>query len=219
MIRRQMQTKLVGALTGAMILFGALPAFAEGPKEFVQDKTARVIKALKRSESKTRVDELQGILDATVDFRELAKLSLENHWPEDKAKQDRFLDLLSRMLKAKYSLQLAGKTLEDKDEPNINYVKDGVNAKKTKAFVTTKIKGKFKNPKTEKVEERTVEVKYLLLKRGEDWIVYDLFLDGNSTVESYREAYVPIIEEDGWDGLISAMEETAEALESELKKK
>jgi len=219
MIRRQMQKKMLGALAGAMIVCSALPAFAEGPKEFVQTRTARVFKALERSESKKRVDELQGILDATVDFRELARLSLESHWPEDKAKQDRFLDLLSRMLKAKYSLQLAGKTLDKKDQPDIKYVKDGVNSKKNKAFVTTKINGKFKNPKTEKVEERTVEVKYLLLKRGDEWIVYDLFLDGNSTVESYREAYVPIIEEDGWDGLISAMEETAEALEAELKKK
>lgn len=219
MTGKKMKNMLVGALTGALLMASALPAFAEAPKEFVQGKTADVVKTLKKSESSKRVDELQSTLDATVDFRELARLSLGEHWPAQAEKQDRFLGLLSRMLKAKYALQLAGKTLQEDKVPDITYVKDGVNKDKTKAYVTTSMKGEFKNPKSGKREKRKLEIKYLMLKKGESWIVYDLFLDGNSTVESYKEAYVPIIKEDGWDGLIEAMEDTAKELEAELKKK
>jgi phospholipid transport system substrate-binding protein len=53
-----------------------------------------------------------------------------------------------------------------------------------------------------------------LLKKADGWVIYDIVIDDISLVETYRDAYTEIIEKEGWDSLISRMEEKAAQLQA-----
>ncbi len=191
-------------LTSALMLGVSSTALAGPPTDFVKGQTKDVTKILSQKESKARAKKLDKILQKSVDFRELAARSLKGHWEKQTPEaQEEFLTLLQRMLEANYTSKLSGKTL-GKDY-SVEYLDE-------------KTRGDLAIVKTRVVlKEDNKPVSYKLTKKGDGWIVFDIVIDDISLEETYRESYTAIIEDEGWDSLITRMKAKIEELEAANK--
>jgi phospholipid transport system substrate-binding protein len=188
-------------LSSAILLASASPALAGPATDFIKETSVEVSELLQQKDSKARQDKFSAKLNATVDFRELASRALGEHWTKQSAEeQQKFLDLLQRLLEANYREKLTGQTLGEDYE--IEYVDE--RTRKNLAIVETRIKW----------DEHVKPVGYKLLKKADGWVIYDIVIDDISLVETYRDAYTEIIEKEGWDSLISRMEEKAAQLQA-----
>ncbi len=187
----------LGTLLLAMMV--ASPALAGEPTDYVKDRTEAVTKVLSKKESKKRAKELEQVLQATIDFEELASRSLGEHWSarSDEEKKE-FLDLLQSLLQANYETKLQGRklgtdfTIEYEDEKT----------RKDRAIVKTKVV----------VKEESRPVDYRLVQKDGKWVIYDVVIDDISLEETYREAYTEIIKEEGWASLIKRMKDRVEEI-------
>ena len=198
---------LVGLILAVLLLGLAAPALAGEPTDFVKGQTAKVTDILSQPESKKRAKKLDTILQATVDFRELAARSLKGHWEErTPEEQEEFLRLLQEMLEANYASKLSGQTLGEDYE--IEYT--GEKTRKNLAIVKTRIRA----------GEDLKPVEYKLIRRDKgEWIVFDIVIDDISLEETYRESYTEIIKEEGWDSLIQRMKDKIKEIEAANAKK
>jgi phospholipid transport system substrate-binding protein len=185
------KTKL-GAFVVATLL--AAPAFAGPPTDYVKERTEAVTTVLAKEESKKRSKELEKILEATIDFEELASRALGEHWAKRSAdEQKEFLDLLQELLQANYEAKLQGRKLGE--DFTIDYTDEKI--RKDRAIVKTMVESKG--------ESRPVD--YRLVKKDGKWVIYDVVIDDISLEETYREAYTEIIVEEGWASLIERMKD------------
>lgn len=191
-------------IASALTLGLSASAMAGAPTDFVKGQTTEVTELLKKKESKARAKKLDKILQQSVDFRELAARSLKGHWEKQTPEaQEEFLSLLQRMLEANYATKLSGKQL-GKDY-SVEYLDE--KTRDDLAIVKTRIVIKKENK----------PVSYKLTKKGDAWIVFDIVIDDISLEETYRESYTAIIDDEGWDSLISRMKDKIKELEAANK--
>lgn len=176
-------------------------AVAATPNAVAESRTNAVARVLSEPASPQRTARLGAEIDQSIDFAHLASLSLGRHWAE-RTEEERveFLTLLRRLLQANYEGRLAGNQL--REDYTVTY--EAARIRGERAVV----------PATIRHKERTEDVVYRLHRHEGQWKIYDLVIDDISLEETYREGYVPIIEEDGWDELISLMRERIEELEA-----
>lgn len=193
-------------LTTLLLLAGTVGVALASPTDYVKKRTGEVTKTLSKADSEKRQKELKEVLQQTIDFRELASRALGEHWEarSEEEKQE-FLDLLQEMLQANYEGKLSGKTLGD--DYTIEYSDEKTRG--DKAIVKTVVVAK----------EEKKPVDYKLVKKGEDWSIFDVVIDDISLEETYRESYVEIIEKEGWGSLIQRMKDKAKELREQSEKK
>ncbi len=175
-------------------------AMASTPDQVVQERTEAVATVLAQPESEERTERLAATIDESIDFEFLASLALRGHWEErtDEERQE-FMTLLRRLLQANYEERLGGYELDEDYE--IHYEES--REREDRAFVPAVIDGK----------ERRESVVYRLYRDDGQWVIYDVVVDDISLEETYRDGYVPIIEDHGWGELIERMERRVDALE------
>ena len=186
-------------LTGLLLI--STTAAASTPNAVAESRTEAVARILSEPAGPQRTARLGAEIDRSIDFAHLASLSLGRHWQErSEEEQVEFLSLLRRLLQANYEDRLSGQQLRE------DY---------TVTFEAGRERGdRAVVPATIRHKERTETVVYRLHRHDGQWKIYDLVIDDISLEETYREGYVPIIEEDGWDELISLMRERIEELEA-----
>ncbi|RAL25286.1 hypothetical protein DL240_03485 [Lujinxingia litoralis] len=200
-ITTRLKHLVVALTTISAVGLMALSAWAAAPTEVVKERTEAIANVLEKPDSKARNAELTRELNQTIDFAYLAGLAFGEHWEarSDEEKQE-FLDLLQRMLQANYQDRLSGRTLNE--DYTITYGNE--RTRNDRAFVRGEV--------TRKGE--SFPVVYRLYRDGETWRIYDLVIDDISLEETYREGYVPIIEDEGWGELIRLMRERIEQMEA-----
>lgn len=188
------------------LLMAVPSAFAGEPTEFVKRQAEQVDEVLAdRSNSDVRTDAFAEIVQEAVDFRELAKRSLGEHWKEqNEENRKQFLELLEKLLRANYKNKITGEKLGQDYE--IKYLDE--KQRDDRAFVSSRVQW----GETEK-ERKPLDFK--LMKKEGGWVIYDLVIDDISLESTYRDSYTEIIEEDGWDALIEKMKERIEELRNE----
>lgn len=194
-------------VAGLLVMLFTASAFAQekSPLEVVKARSSELTTILGEPDSAERSERVNKALYDTVDFSELATRALGKHWTNrTEAERAEFLDLLQRLLQANYSQQISGRKL-GKDY-TLEYGDERIRGDRAVVKMTVKY-DKKKHPVT-----------YRLTKKGNTWVVYDLVIDDVSLEETYREGYVPIIEEDGWDGLIQLMKDRLAELEKPTAK-
>lgn len=197
---RNFKLSLVVGVLGSVLMCSS--AWAGPATDYVKSKTDEITKLLAAKPTKKRDEQLRKVFNETVDMRELASRSLGKHWEARTAEeQQEFLSLLQELLQVNYESKVSGKSYSSK-EYTIEYSDERV--REDRAIVKSKV--------TYKKDTRPVD--YRLVKK-DSWVIYDLVIDDISLEETYREAYVEIIESDGWEELIKLMKEKVE----ESKKK
>ena len=58
-----------------------------------------------------------------------------------------------------------------------------------------------------------------MLKKGERWLIYDLIIEGVSSVKNYRVQFYDIIRQSSYSELLKKLQEKVKALTVDEKKK
>ena len=174
---------------------GQFATAAEGPTRLVKQKTDNIVQELTRPVTKRNVKKLESELRSILDIQELASRALAGHWEKRTPdEQKEFITLLDALMLDGYHDRLGTEKVLTSDHA-ITYKAEKVRG--DKAIVKSDVR----------VKKTTKPVDYKLVKTDKGWVVYDIVIDDIGLEETYREAYVEIIEDEGWSGLIARMKE------------
>ncbi len=160
------------------------------------DKIDRILKrkpAAGSAEEKSSKEELKTIVNGLIDYGELARRSLAQHWETlSHEKQEHFVTTLRDLIEKNYVRQLRTNLDYTVLYKNEQVAEDG-------ATVQTIVKIKTKGKSTES------SIDYKLRKVGEKWQVFDIITDDVSMVKNYKQQFNKIITNEGYDKLIEKM--------------
>lgn len=194
---------LVAILLAGLLAGGAAPA--GGPTGQIRGAIDRTLEILKKPELKAkgrdaeRRDLLRKEIKPVFDFEEMAKRSLGPNWrqrtPQEQAD---FVALFTELLENAY----LGKIESYKGE-KIEYAGETVDP--PYAVVKTLIV-------TAKSQE--VHVDYRMLRKGDQWRIYDVVIEGISLVNNYRSQFNNILQGASFDQLLGKLRSTIKRQQS-----
>lgn len=207
-----MKTKssLFLALVAAFFSLAAAPR-SRAPKQVIEEGSEKVRSILKQKApkgSKAEQDqktELKKIVDGFLDYRELARRSLGQHWEARKAQeQTEFTQLLRDLIEASYTSAIrsnADYTLKQLEE---EIAPDGASATITCTASAKNSKGKLVS----------VDLIFHLYPKDNEWMIYDVEFDDISLVRHYRTEFNRKIKKESYEALVTAMRKKLEELRS-----
>ncbi len=157
------------------------------------------LKAIPKNEQSQRII---GIVREHFDFREMSKRVIGQQWRNlSEKEQGEFEQLFTQLLQYAY--------VEKIDEYSGQQVQ----------FTQQRIKGERAEVQTLLVDKnKTIPVFYIMLLRGDQWMAYDVVVEGVSLVRNYMEQFSEILRKDGYPGLVKQIEQKIAELEKGIKK-
>jgi phospholipid transport system substrate-binding protein len=187
--------RLILTLTLFLIL-GASGAQAAGPMQDVKALIEEVQGILQTNpEGSRRLELIEKIEDRHLDFREMAKRSLQSTWGGlNRSRQDEFIEIFSKLMKAHI-------------------------AKHLDTFAKTKVEYQGETTYAEAGEVRIlvvrpndkIPVEFLLLHKPPGWMIYDLNIDGVSMASNFRTQFGTMIRMRSYGELVSTMKDRLKA--------
>jgi phospholipid transport system substrate-binding protein len=184
-----------------LVLGITVPGLAGEPTEKIRQITDKIVSivsdpALKDpSKVKERRNLIRSAVDERFDWEEMARRSLARHWDQRTAEEKKeFVRLFSDLLERTYM----GK-VEDYSGEKVRY--EGETTEGDYAVVKIKIITK---------KNKDIPVEYRLKKRGNDWFVYDVAIEGVSLVNNYRTQFNSIILQSSYENLVKKLREKGE---------
>ncbi len=137
------------------------------------------------------------------DFNEMSKRVLGREWRKlSPAQKEHFVTLFTKLLEYAY----LGK-IEDYSQQTVEFKRQRIRG--NRAEVQTILKGKHV----------VIPVSYIMiLENGNQWMVYDIIVEGVSLVRNYMEQFREIIRQGGYSKLIKLLENKIDTLEQGLSK-
>ncbi len=145
---------------------------------------------LKKPErAKERRALLEEVIGKRFDYAEMGKRTLGRHWKRLTEKQQvEFVALFQRFLSNSYSGNVDGYAGEQ-----VKYLKE-------------RRKGDFAEVQTKVISKKLrIPLDYRLLKKSNEWRVYDVVIDGVSLVKNFRGQFSRIIKSSSYQGLIQKL--------------
>ncbi len=173
-------------------------ASADAPQYLLRQTIDDVLIVLKDEDLKApekkslRRKKLREIVDKRFDFEEMAKRALAVYWRKrtDSEKKE-FTSLFSDLLE---------KTYVDKIE---KYTDEEV------LYLGERVKGEYSIVKTELQTKKfnKIPMDYRMIKKEDEWRVYDIVIEGVSLVNNYRTQFRTIIRRESYKELIRRLKE------------
>jgi len=207
-----MKKKFIVQIT-LVCFFLILPLVSHGvqrpdPTEQMKPFVHKVMKILKNADFKEdpKCIICKRLIDVSrerFDFNEMSKRVLGRTWRKlTKEERADFVDLFTRLLQYAYIGKLE------------NYTGQKV------IFTGERIRGKRAEVKTELNDgHQTVAVSYIMLLEGDQWMIYDVIIEGVSLVRNYMEQFKEILRKEKYSGLIRQIEKKVKQLEEERKQR
>jgi phospholipid transport system substrate-binding protein len=196
--------KKIAAFTFLTILgttaFAALPT----PTDQLKSGVATVLDLLndKSLEPEKRNLQIEEIVRARFDFDAMSQWILGTHWRKASAQEkERFKDLFTQLLEANYRGRI-GEYADQYTDERIDYL--GERIIEDRALVDTQVVTK----------DRNIPISYKMVKKGDEWKIYDVVIEEVSLVRNFRNTYDEIIRKDGLPGLFKRMEQKIADLRS-----
>jgi len=154
-------------------------------------------------EAEKRDEELRATVAEVIDYDDMARRSLGEHWEpltEDQRKEYR--TLFKRVIELTYIDKMKHKD----DEPNyeLEWAEQRVKDDGTGEGIIWVMH-----------EDTETELLFTLTGTDDGWTLHDLAIDGASLEETYQRNYGETIEEEGFDGLLDKMRKRIADLEGE----
>ncbi|MBX3245632.1 MAG: ABC transporter substrate-binding protein [Myxococcales bacterium] len=187
--------RLLPALLALCLLAPAIVrAQPSEAQRFLQQRNEAVMRLLRRPQSASRDDELTRMLGDLLDYEELSRRSLANHWGErSEAERSEFVAILRQLVERSYRDNLQRTVSYDVRYQNTEARGDDV-------LVQTEARDRDNR------RAPAVSIDYLVQRRGNTWKVVDLTVDaGLSMVDNYRRQFDRILRREGWSGLMERM--------------
>ena len=183
-------------MLAVMLLTGEASLMAaETPTEAIRTTFEKVVDVLEDQDLKKpgrqqeRLTRLEQTIGERVSYWELAKRSLGPKWKELSEKdQQEFVALFAHLLRDVYASRIFQYTDEQVEYLNERF--DGPYAE-----VKTNLKGSKVN----------VPVNYRLMNESGVWKVYDVVVDGVSTISNYRGQFSKILQNSSYEMLLERL--------------
>ncbi len=194
---------LVMVLLCASLAGLGMAVAGQTPTEQVKATVDAVLELLRDQslEQQTRRDKLRDLIKARFDFRAMAQRALATSWKKaTKEEQDRFVDLFSQLLEWTYIGRIEAYTNEV-----VEFEKEIVrsNRAQVNTFIVT--------------ASADIPISYRMLKKNDNWFVYDVIIEEVSLVRNYRSSYRSIVKNEGMSGLLGKMEQKVKELRDKAK--
>jgi phospholipid transport system substrate-binding protein len=173
-----------------------LPVLAGEPTEQIRQTTDKIIAVLNDPALKEpeRAEERKNLVRQAVyerfDWEEMTRRSLARHWSKrtDEEKQE-FISLYAQLLERTYLDRVEGYSGE------------------TVSYEDERVEGEYGIIKVKVTNSKDVEipVKYRVRKKGDVWLVYDVYVEGVSLVNNYRVQFNSIITRSSYDKLVKKL--------------
>jgi len=197
-------------ITVILLLVGLTPlqVVASGPPlEQVRGTVEEILGVMKNEEFRApeqkdeRRSRIMALVDQRFDYEEMSKRTLARNWKDrTESEKKNFEKLFSELLKNTYIGRI-----EAYSDEKIEYTREIFDQQSmSRAMVYTSIVS----------NNRDIPINYMLINRGEQWLVYDVVIEGVSLVRNYRTEFARIISRDKFAGLMVKMQEKVAANEA-----
>lgn len=175
-----------------------LAAQQQSPGQLVVEKIEESLKVLNDPELKVkgrleeRKEKLWKILGPVFNFEEISKRALGRHWKErSQQEKQEFTELFTKILKEVF----LGKSDTYQGE-KIIYLKELVQGNRSRvqtSFITR--------------EEKEIAVTFSMINKNGNWQIYDILIEGVSTVGNYRSQFNSILTKSPFSELMNTLKE------------
>ena len=185
-----------------VIVFVHVPitAYAGTPLETVKGHVDRVLDVLRDSslkgESATKIkkDKIRTISDRMFDYTELSRRTLGQNWKRFGTEQQKeFIELYKSILEGAYIDRIMSYTNE-----KILFNRENPLSEKTTEVQTTIL--------TKKAD---IPISYRMIRKGDEWRVYDVIIEGVSLISNYRTQFSQILGNKSPEGLLDTLRKKA----------
>lgn len=198
-------------LTAAAVLLNLRPiaygaATGGDPAALVKSTVGQVIAVLqdKQMARDSRQRKVIEIVAGRFDFADMARSSLGYNWKKlSPAQQQQFVPLFTAFMEDAYLNKIdsySGQPVQFAGQTAI-------------ADESTEVKTVVQPAES---SDPPIRINYLLKQSGGDWKVYDVTVDDISITANYRNQFSRMIEQQGFDGLMSAMREKQQELRQSI---
>ncbi len=192
----------------------AAVAPAGDPMAQVQSGVAEVI-ALFRDPGmplKTRRAKLGEVADRYFDFAAMARSVMGYHWRTlTPAQRAEFVPLFTEFIKDAYLTKLQDyavkKVQRELPAVRFNYAREAFDGSDYATVYSTIVVPEQKDP---------IAVNYLMHRTNGEWRVYDLTIAAIDVIANYRTQFNHVLNQDGYDKLMTTLREKQQALRREL---
>jgi phospholipid transport system substrate-binding protein len=161
-----------------------------------------------------REKQLREIAARHFDFASMARSAVGYHWrsftPEQRAQ---FVPLFTNFIEDVYLSRIESYSVEkvqqDIKSSTIQYNNQRIDSPDYAQVFTTVTLQDRKSP---------LQVNYMLHRNNGEWKIYDLSVDAISVIANYRNQFNRVLNNDGYDKLISIMTQKAQGLSSTFQK-
>lgn len=174
-----------------------------GPRATLQKLNGDVDKLLRAktvagSDEEQRVkNDIKQRASELLDYTELCKRALGEHWAKMPEKQrTEFVATLRDLIERNYVKQLRT-NLDYEVKYGEEELSKAESTNEAKVITTLKLQTKGKST--------TATIEYRLIQHDKQWMVYDVITDELSLVRNYRSTFLRIITSSGYDGLLTKM--------------
>lgn len=186
----------------ALILVPAILLAETGPKAQIEETMNAIINEVEKnpgdSKKELREDNLRVIIDKRFDFEEMAKRSLGKNWKDaTEPQQKEFVETFSELLIRTYIDRL-----DEAKKDMVSFLDEKI--REPKALVKTSVK----------VKDDNFPIEYKLIKRGDNWEVYDVIIENVGLISNYRSEFSGIVRKEKMAGLLVRLKEKTEKLNS-----
>ncbi len=171
----------------------------EGLKATIDQVIGVVTDPQYKNDRSTRRAKMKNIIFPKFNFLEMGKRSLgKTRWKEISPEERKaFVDVFGKLLENSYANKL-----ESYSDEKINYV-DEI------------IKGRYAMVKTEVVRKNDlINVDYKLIENSNEWLVYDIVVEGVSLIKNYRSQFGKVIHNDSFSVLMDKLNAKVKKLEA-----
>ena len=173
---------------------------ASSPTEDVRTSVDAILLILQNDEldKQQKRAEISKIVSERFDFRAMSQRTLATNWKKTSDEEKKqFTELFSQLIESSYVGRIEAYTNEKVEYP-------GEKVKGKKAVVETLII----------TSSADIPVNYRMYHKGDQWLVYDVIIEGVSLISNYRSSYQEIMKDEGFDGLLNKMQAKIDELSS-----
>jgi phospholipid transport system substrate-binding protein len=161
-----------------------------------------------------REQKLRSIAESRLDFQEMAKSAVGYHWkdftPEQKAE---FVPLFTAFIEDAYLSRIETYSVEKVNQQIqsslIQFNRETTDGPDYATVFSTVVLNDRNNP---------IQVNYLMRRNANEWKIYDITLDAISVIANYRNQFNRVLNNGGYDKLVSILRQKQQALGASLAK-